>query len=212
MFGKTNIKLLKKSGYVTDGLILHLDGIDYGGDPTKWIDLINGKEFIINGDVSRGINCFTFVNGSADYSERIPITHIEVVLKRTSVSGYGVLLNSDAYHIIAFNGSTMQFNSGYDDSASHARAIPTTLDELFSVSTDYNLSGLIYKNGQIAIQSGSKEQWPRGYSGTRIGLYMSGGYAFKGDICSVRGYNRSLTAEEIAQNFSVDKERFGIEV
>lgn len=196
----------KKSGYVTDGLILHLDGIDYGGDPTKWIDLVSGDEFVVNGNVVRGENCFTFTNGSIDSSTKFNIQHIEIVFKWQYTVTWRMILNANISNrsIAIFALNTLQIPSTGGNSGKTTNIPWSTL---MAISSDYTK---IYRDGQQVTTSGASNNYTSTFNGLRIGQNVEEDHPFAGDICCVRAYNRALTAEEIAQNFAVDKVRFSI--
>ena len=72
----------------------------------------------------------------------------------------------------------------------------------------------VYINGEIRNENNN------GYTpipstdgfGLSLGVWESvPSYTFDGDAFSVRAYNRPLTPEEIAHNYAIEKERFGIE-
>ena len=211
MFGKTNIRIKTSPSYVKDGLILHLDGIDYGGDPTKWIDLVNNEEFIVRGNVVRGENCFVFSqqsNKDGIFSAKsfLPTT-IEVVFN-PKVSTLVYLFGSSSYHKnVTTTINSLQFGGG----AGNTTRCDCSINQIHSASSDYANS--IWLDGSLITNYLSAYAAYASLSGdykTGIGASSYTNRLFVGDIYAVRIYDRRLTAEEIAQNFAVDKKRFGI--
>ena len=74
----------------------------------------------------------------------------------------------------------------------------------------------VFLNGEFVHEGDFKnytpEQTDSMFPGAYLGRWNSfGDYAQKGFTCSARIYNRPLTPEEIAHNYAIEKERFGIE-
>ena len=196
----------KQGGYVTDGLILHLDGIDYGNQSGKWIDLVDGVEFSVSGDVVKGDNSFVFTNGyiSAPVSLTNKIVTVEAVIKPASNDYMLLLMNSSFDKTIAFNRNCkIQFNGNQ----SAAKCVSVPINKISSLSSDYSS---VFLNGEAVNQFLSTESWNTADSQTLIGRYRTAHYAYIGNIYSLRIYDRLLTAQEIARNFAVDKARFSI--
>lgn len=69
---------------------------------------------------------------------------------------------------------------------------------------------LLYTNGAIKNTS---YQPVAATVGTKLSFIIGGEnnrnhMSINGELCTIRFYNRALTAEEIAHNYAVDKERF----
>lgn len=81
-----------------------------------------------------------------------------------------------------------------------------------TITADYN-NQLFYIDGTEAVQNGTSDTFSATPANNfNLFRYSSSiGTGISGEICSVRLYNRSLTAQEIAQNFAIDQQRFGIE-
>ena len=218
MFGKTNIVVPKKS-YVTDGLVLHLDGIDYGGQSGKWINLVDGTEFTVSNNIEKLSNCFHFTSSDGQNKGikspvRYSIVTTEVVLKTTSALINKAVLCVDKYDkVIGFNsGGYLQY--GGSGTSSNVKSIEFPLNKICSVSGNYSSNG-IYLNGVLSSIYQTIYNQYYNYLGdaniqTNIGSCTYSNWGFTGDIYAVRIYNRSLTADETAQNFAVDKARFSI--
>ena len=71
--------------------------------------------------------------------------------------------------------------------------------------------GKVYKNGsQIATYNNLTRSLVSGASTLYIGGDSGGGECMDGGVAIVRCYNRALTADEIAQNWGVDKSKFSL--
>jgi len=199
MRGITNIKMLKKElGYVTDGLILHLDGIEYGNQSGKWIDLVNGTEFIASGNVSKVANGFSIAGGTINSSTKYNIVYVEFVMKHSGrAEKYIITPDINTKTIVIFN-NNMQIPARNINGFSYS----FPYDTLRAFGTDYSK---LYMNGKKVTTNSPLNNRDMTYNGFRIGSAN-----FTGEIYSVRVYSRTLTDEEIAQNFAVDKARFGI--
>ena len=55
------------------------------------------------------------------------------------------------------------------------------------------------------------DTWSVRNKSTIIGdVVMNGSYGFTGNVHCIRLYSRALTAAEIADNYAIDKKRFGL--
>ena len=68
-----------------------------------------------------------------------------------------------------------------------------------------------FLNGVEKIKETEDTSWNSGQGYINVGGYGTAQkYGFVGEIDAVRYYNRSLTPDEIAANYAIDKERFGL--
>lgn len=213
-------------GYVTDGLLLHYDGIKNAGtrhdsNATTWKDLSgNGNDGILNGATWEenslnfdGINDFVNVNESDKISPQNQT--IEVVLK---CNGASKETSADKRQIffVKWIGYTMELNT--DNTISYGRSNATgylrstnklshgTITNI--TATNGNNISTLYVNN---IQENQAQTVPAEYSGMKnisIGNYSNGRH-FYGNIYTIRMYDRVLTEEERVQNYEIDKKRFG---
>lgn len=105
----------------------------------------------------------------------------------------------------------------YADSSGEYRSLSTVADveQVNHVTAVFGEgSERIYINGELRNEN------TYGYTpipstedfGLSLGVWESvPSYRFDGDVFSVRAYNRPLTAEEIAHNYAIEKERFNIQ-
>ncbi len=219
---------IQETNYVTDGLVLHYDGINNTGnghasDVATWKDLSgNGNDGILNGATWEenslnfdGINDFVNVNKSDTISPQNQT--IEVVLK---CNGPSKETSADKRQIffVKWIGYTMELNT--DNTISYGRSDKTTylrsVNKLnhgtianITATNGNNISTLYFNN----IQENQTQTVPAMYSGMNnisIGNYSNGRH-FNGNIYAIRMYNRVLTEAELAKNYEIDKKRFNIQ-
>lgn len=207
--------------YVKDGLILHLDGIDntrsgHNANATAWEDLSgNNYDVTANGSVTFADDHVVIPSGSyflGDTSiQSNAVSSVEIVLSAENsqsivLSGYD---NTDKRKYVFIQNGKIAFNGMQNKPALGAE---------ISTNTKYSFSGyglyedaVIYRNGILQTLADIRDYWQftGGYP-----LRISGRYGnsmlFKGSIYSVRIYNRTLSAQEIAKNYAVDKQRFSL--
>ena len=209
MFGKTNIRFVKKVGYVTDGLILHLDGINWGNQEGKWIDLVNNIDFLTTGTVQRTNNSFICNAGGFYYNGSFTdVVHIEVVFKSTTRAYQSIFATPTVDKRVVLNYTSNKIIIQYGGNKNNCVSFVIPDNKLISISSNYQTA---YINGILSQQSNVRDDWTRTLNDTRIGTYaLNSPYYLQGEICSIRLYNRALTADETSRNFAVDKARFNI--
>lgn len=202
----------KDDGYITDGLVFHLDGIDKGTtDMTKWVDLVGGIVFTEpNGTSVHAANHIQLTTLERLVGDTMPdfphTTHtIEaavtipnanwifiLTLKTTSVS---LFKNSNSHVVGGGNGAMMSTSrtTGWGTKIfSFAHDLFVVNGEELATETNtwgnFNHSLAIINSNKISEQSYSKDM----------------------DIYSIRVYNRLLTADEMLHNQRYDNERFNL--
>ncbi len=224
----------KKIGYdyIKSGLILYLDGEDntgngHDGSSNIWKDLSgNGNDGTLNNfnndnTSGWGENCINF--DSIDDKISIPESTttnpveqtIEVVLKCNGES----LNSADGRQIffVKWRGYTMEINPGRTISYGRTDGYLRTNNEInygkiYNITSKHgnNISKIYLNNVYENQQNISPCEYTIGKKLT-IGCWENSGRFFNGSIYVIRMYNRALTDEEIAHNYSIDKARFGIE-
>lgn len=192
-------------GYIKDGKVFHLDGINKGATDGSWVDLVGGKVFTNSGAVSYGDH-FYFANnahmdgesmyGSLQYT-------IEVCFAPDS-SFTGMVFQSanqkksEAMYLYLNQGLFLDRRPFYS-------LVKNIGNNTLSLNENIGI-----QNGQVVTRSSSSDFYTS--SGFTIGYngYSSGRYFFKGKIYSIRLYNKRLTQDEILNNQSVDNTRFSL--
>lgn len=215
---------------VRDGLVLHLDAANirsYPGSGTTWFDLTDNKHNVtLYNAPGYSSGEFTF-DGTSDYASTT-LTGKNFDSSGFTVEQYVMLLNepgawrttfniknaSNAKHIDIrnVNGAgniSMNYYPESPDTGTASYNIPeNTWHHL--VGTWNGVSLKLYvdgvERGSASLASISLGTSPiltigRAYDGTR---YVNDKFA------SIRVYNRALTSDEILQNYTAQKSRFGL--
>ena len=216
--------------YVSDGLILLYDGINNAGynhstNTTTWKDLSGSGNNGTIIDGTWGNNCLS-LDGSNDgisignsLADLFKSSNtVQVTLKRSETGVRDVIFgNYNAsgyvqYEVNDTNRYYITFNGGNGASSGTATYnVPVTLTFKFDK-----------ENGTIVVIENitqnttfTKDAYTTAnptFNSARIGRDSrnNNAVALNGNIYSVRVYNRLLTDEEIANNYEIDKGRFGV--
>ena len=219
--GKTTTFTVTVSGYVTDGLIMWLDGERNGVDGahtppmSTWVDQSgNGWDWDNMGaTVSAQAISFSGSNYLKRAYNDVPtnVAMMEIVFSSPHtgsgliVSGFG---DGKPGNILMGSGNGVLFHTGTDKD---------TWTKLFENDWDggvHSYSSGGYRDGVYDVASEAfSSSWQ--YLYPSIGCYLGSGgnnpqYQFKGSIYCIRMYSRVLTEAEILSNYAVDAARFGI--
>lgn len=201
-----------QTGYVTSGLVFHLDGED--ATTAQWVDRVGGIAFTMNNVTLDGNGGVVF-NGSSSYGNYpnnldFPSSShtIEITLNKTNPTSLQVAFMINASNKLAFgyssDGTYIVTKSGNSNARSTWRTTINTGIHVFSVTP----SGA-YNNGSTMTALGS-DTWYLRTGGTFVGSRSADNAFFKGTIYQIRVYNRALTADEIKHNQSIDIEKYNI--
>jgi len=222
---------------VKTGLVLRLDAGDiasYIGSGTTWTDLSgnNNNGTLVNGVgyssanggslVFDGLNDYISINNSSTlnlssgltisiwfYSGTVSANNYLYLKGRTDFDNYNPLISTvGGYEWTGVNGRARYIpsagfinnNTWYNLVVSHNSGnIPNIyLNSVLSTSHTFIEGVSNFALGTNTNPVGINADIPRGYIGN-----------FNGQISSIFVYNRSLTAEEVQQNFNATKARFG---
>lgn len=208
--------------YVQDGLVAMWDGIENAGwethdaAATVWKDLVGSRDLTLTSISSFENNCLVAVSPygiAADGAELISdVGQTEMVAKTESYNKYYLhyYVYAGSYHCIsrrnmflccALNTSVVSaYRHGLEGSAS------LTTKASVSVLKPTGGSGEIYKNA-VNINSGVYSVAVESEAPATISVKAHGTTT---RYYNIRVYNRALTAEEIAHNYNIDKQRFGL--
>jgi len=208
---------------VTDGLVLCVDAASkrsYPGTGTTWTDLVGGNNgTLTNGPTFDAENGGSIVfDGSNDYvncGQNFSITSnnsfsLSVWVSPSSTGSWQGILqrgrNAGDWYGIWQNGSKFIFGiSGSNLSSS----LNLSVGLIYNVTVTQNTSGRkLYINGVLdtstsVYYSGSDPSAP-----LTVGSAYYGSEYFNGKIFVALVYNRTLTADEIRQNYLSTKERY----
>lgn len=202
-------------GYVRDGLVFHLDGIDKGQNQNAWTDLIGGVVFENHGAIplydcwlfnnKKAVNCYLDSDILLDFPYD---THsIEVVFILNNI-------NAPKYYDVIFIGCRDNNVSAINNASNFSTRIRTakTVTKNFYRDTPYRVSSakdacvidlVNYNKSDNEVTWNNPNRPIIGARGTN-----ESPYALCGKIYSIRIYNRLLTESEMHHNQEVDYDRF----
>lgn len=205
--------------YITDGLILYLDGIEKGSTPDAWTDLINGIVFTkkaggvtFNSDnVQFGGSSNNCLQNTDNYViTKCNIGTIECCYRDIPTSGVRTVFysygDSNGAICLQFNGTYANYCVGNSPRPNNGIWEAETTGT-YSVST-----ALVMQNGESKGFASTTNYITRKYVGSIIGGSGRGSSTIYdclgGKIHSLRVYNRHLTEEEVLHNQAIDNTRF----
>lgn len=220
-----DVNPISARSYVKDGLVAMWDGIENAGwglhdaSATTWKDLIGTRDATLSGTYSWGDKYWDVQSVSGQglarwYGMYLPFDQTwEIAIHPSASTSYGrmvaegpdvaspVILNGhvDRVYVYGYNVDTGSLVDGLDNLGAHLHTI-------------VHPSG-----GPLNYYVDGSSVWNREASGNSTGT-MYGYFANRSDYgrgldakyYCVRLYDRALTAAEIAANYAVDAQRFGI--
>lgn len=191
-------------GYIKNGKIFHLDGIDKGETSGAWTDLIGGWVFSPSGNVTFNddniqisSNGYLSHNGLMDGNRNATI---EVVA--TMSTGSLITLGIGRFPYICFyndNGNICFLQNG----------------NLYKITNDNNVHAISLNlntglyDGTTITKLSSIDYWANDGGYSYIGKRSRGNY-YTGKIHSIRIYNRQLSNKEQLHNQQIDNVRFNL--
>ena len=215
--------------YISDGLILHYDGINNTGVGHKdtaetWRDLSgHGNDGIKTGGVWIGdawksttdnekVETAAAVALGADFTYEVYIKD----LTRLGVTTYNALITnypvSGGGYWLGLSGTTSAVKIRYFVNVNYGAevvdiTIPTVPNNI--TMTAENKTVRIYTDGTLIYTAVNKQDLLVGNNKVRVGYSASAAQVANASYNSVRVYNRALTDGEIKTNYYTDKQRFG---
>ena len=197
-------------GYIKDGKIFHLDGIDKGATDGTWVDLIGGKVFTSTSSTIEPVsNGFHFSRKNDTFVGMINANSIvgnanwtmECACVADNAQRYASIFTSSYRgYGMALDGSYRFVNGNYAWTTSNIKNGPVVLALGENIGVE-NGTQLTTKWGGIGQMS---------TSGFNVGTCQNRNHNFYGIIHSIRIYNRVLTFDEIIHNQQIDNERFNL--
>lgn len=222
---------------VTDGLVLALDAgsnKSYPGSGTTWYD-ISGNNYhasfvgsvgysttyngVLSIDGNQTTNYISFdVNALGDITTS-QVWSLETILRLDTTSGttyfHSMATSTDNnFHITQKGGDRVY---PWNETLSSGTTMSFTAGETF-VLTIVHESGVqkYYKNGQFASAHSQAnniedtESWILNQEQDSVGGGFDSSQATDMGVYGVRLYNKSLSPQEVLQNYNVTKSRFGL--
>ena len=203
--------------YVQDSLIMQLDGIKntrsgHNSEASVWEDLVGNVNFTKTNYLSFGDNCI-LVNYRINSDNTIVVPDeftMEVIYQ----------YDGSNHHTIGFSGRFPFFKGRRDlESPWWLRA---TIDrkkglrytDSFGINATHSIAltqnsegGKCYHNGVLSASNSNVATYS---SEQNLINHDNNGEVLTGKIFAIRLYKRALTAEELAQNYEIDKIRFNL--
>lgn len=212
--------------YISNGLILNLDGTDRGGTSGHWIDKVDGYDFTLVGGATEQTNGVQFDAtteygscNNADLMNAIPAyTSGTIEVCFTPLSGFNGAIRtlvkpSENGKIGAAANSGSKFYHGVDeDRVEIARSLVSTISDT-SLQVISACASRLMQNR--AVSTASLELGK--ISANRLSAFMIGAGLPTGSgdttamavIHSVRIYSRQLTESEMLHNQAIDLAKYG---
>ena len=214
----TQPTILPASSYVQTGLIAMYDGIENAGagqhsnSATTWKDLSgNGYHMTLTGSGTWDTDHFQFSNAYflVDGANWPDIATIEIVTTFNSeTASYWLQKGTLSLHAYYNSGDYYAVLDGI-----YKKRKQFSSASLSSISAKYSTND-VWQDG-VALSDGSRSTNNTITSSDNfvVGKRYYSGYrnAFGGSMYSIRVYSRALSAEEIAFNYNIDKQRFSLE-
>lgn len=205
--------------YISDALLMHLDGINKGNVEGEWQDLVSGNTFVNHGAVAEA-DGWEF-DGATSFMESSTITNygwkdrdrtLEVVVEFAN-AGVTDIIFAGRWSGMAFGryAQAKQYVFSMDNII--APTLLCTNDDFGKKTIAIALTDTHYitsvMNGQKASITG--EEYFGGVSASYLYLgKRSTGDFFKGKIHAIRIHDRILSEEEILYNQRIDNKRFNL--
>ena len=213
------------ASYVQRGLIAQWDGIDNAGtgvhdpDATVWKDLKGNLDMTLTSKgrwMPRGNALFVTGMGAQGATATPAYKTIEIVYRMAQNGGRLLFESGLASRIVAFDPAAGIPKKLYFDGAASTKYIGWSLDTAAFCSAAATYSGNsvanVYSNGVASASGTLGNGWGVGDGkvavGNRSGKSGDASYNWTGEVYTIRLYDEVLTAEEIAANLAVDRERF----
>lgn len=205
--------------YIQDGLIAMYDGVENAGwgkhdaNATTWKDLVGGNDFEATAILNEWTKDSAVFKGGCGKSQPWNLTNVltlDVVGKSEQTSFFAFALDGSRHRMFCILPTN---NRGFQFANNAPSMFRDWYSKRWSVTATWSAIGATSQNAQFyngeyaGINSGTSS-WL--VQDSAILGYTKAEYAYLGEICCIRAYNRALTAEEIAHNYAVDKERFGL--
>ena len=226
----SNSKVISETAsrdYVQDGLVLLLDGIKntrngHSASTNVWEDLSgNNYDYTLNNIQINDNNIYfkgtnnsyalrkenlSEIFGNTLYDDRT----IEIVVKDTSNSHIWICGNSSSRKAIGIYVGRLTVSISPDNVSTFS--LKNSVLKVNNYSILHKKEGEIcaYQNNEQLVNTNNLNCWAHSGEVSYIGNRSTNGAPLKGEIYSIRVYNRILTEKEINHNYQMDKKRFGI--
>ena len=206
------------TAYITNGLVLWLDGLDRGDTPGIWKDLISNNDAVLYGTYTELNNGINFPGGSPNgygqFENHLNISRtvgtIEVCVRLTAFDGTGRPTYCETNGMI---GGSIALNAGgsaalrwWNLASGNQLWLAPAINSYYLTASGNNSYGMI--NGKKANLN-TVSSWGTTLTNPRLGNRGQGN-PFIGDFYALRIYNRQLSLYEMRNNQKMDNKRFNL--
>jgi hypothetical protein len=217
---------------VTNGLVLWLDAANpksYASGSTTWNDISRGGNngTLVNGPTfNTGSGGSIVFDGTNDYvncgnSTTFNISQHSICFwfypKQSSIreiiyKAATAASSPGPYEVYQYNNNiAYRLNNTSSPSTTQIGTVPLTLNRWHHISATYdNVTMKTYINSILDINTSFATTLATTTGALNIGAYTDGGYPMLANLASVQVYNRTLSAQEVLQNYNSLKSRFGL--
>lgn len=229
-----------RNPYVTNGLVAMWDGEwNVGGgrshdnSSTVWLDCVGGRPILLTSDntyfSSAGLVQTQGVNAQWQYciygnmpgsSTSYDWSFLQIIFTNATLGQDSNFVFDIGKRLVAFTTSISTINvTAYSNPGWIGNSVSFQTNVATSISVDYSSAGLnetgtkVWFNENELSHTGRTDTWSNSSSVPYLGTNMysaTNNYRWYGTYHAIRLYNRTLTAEELATNYAVDKARFNL--
>ena len=208
------------SGYITDGLLLFLDGLQVES-ASKWVDCVNGVEFTLHNAI-KAANGVTFAGDNTSYGESSATFQTGVTIEaaysldnasqNVGIFGQNRPSSGDNTIILLHTYSSQYIFCCWQTARRSYKKSPLESIEIVSAAIYNGQGGNAVKNGvQITSTGNSYANYPSGgITGSLIATHNGSSTWMDGTLHALRIYNRALSVAEMQANQALDNQRYGL--
>ena len=207
------------TSYITDGLVLWLDGLNRGNVSGEWHDLIDSTNIVtLTGDYIELSNGIDFTGSDyGSFSKQLLINSntgtIEICVEIKSLTntllpivcmGGNFKLGSAVSYNTSYNGTQMRYYYSGSGSGGQTYIFNDTFSILTASANDDLAIANKYYEGYL-VNSNFSSYIQKGFA-----IRGAGNQKFIGIIYAVRMYNRKLSKSEMINNQRMDNKRYNL--
>lgn len=196
--------------YVTNGLVLHLDGED--ATTAQWAARKGNVSFAMN-NVSLDGNGGVVFNGSNSYGNYPNSLGLLFDSCTIEVVVYFDVTNNSSQMVFATNdrgGCAFSIYNGTTLICKQSTNGVTYYSTVKSGLHTFSVNGTCAYRDKTNLSTAAQNQWNTKVGGCFLGCREIGNLQFNGTIYQIRIYNRLLSADEILANQDIDINRYNI--
>ena len=211
--------LLSSDGYIKNGLVLWMDGIDKGSTSGAWTDRAAGHVFTSVNGFADGSNYVGLNAASLQYLYNSTFTApsqldgtVEGVITDFARGSMFFFPKTNGQIAFSTSGSADKITWGVGSTSNMMRPVPyDSSSKIFSFTSDENKDTIAVVNGVYEVINYDSSYWGMtdntyNYIGKRN--YSANPLYATAKIYAIRIYNRHLIPDEMLHNQRIDNKRF----